>query len=219
MRFELSEYHRNISDGELIEDLKKVAALLGKTSVTIEEYNEYGRYHATTLTRRFKSWFNCLERAGLQKSRSYIGITDLELFADIERVWIKLGKQPSYAQMRDLTQFSIGTYEKRFGGWQNALKFFVHHINESEEANLAEESVNEQDASVHRTSRTVNLRLRFLVMQRDKFKCCMCGASPAKDSSIILHVDHIIPWSRGGETVEGNLQTLCSKCNIGKSNL
>ncbi|RKX24889.1 MAG: hypothetical protein DRP45_07160 [Candidatus Zixiibacteriota bacterium] len=34
-----------------------------------------------------------------------------------------------------------------------------------------------------------------------------------------MEVDHKIPWSKGGETIEENLQTLCSECNQGKSNL
>ena len=38
-------------------------------------------------------------------------------------------------------------------------------------------------------------------------------------TSIILHVDHIKAWAKGGETVLENLQTLCSVCNIGKSDL
>lgn len=71
----------------------------------------------------------------------------------------------------------------------------------------------------HKTSRTINLRTRFLVLQRDNFCCCKCGASPAKDQTVELQIDHIIPWSKGGETVIDNLQTLCSKCNLGKSNL
>ena len=72
---------------------------------------------------------------------------------------------------------------------------------------------------MHKTSRDINLRLRFRVLQRDNFKCCACGASPAKDASVELHVDHILPWSKGGETVFENLQTLCSKCNLGKSDM
>ena len=47
----------------------------------------------------------------------------------------------------------------------------------------------------------------------------MCGASPAKDSHVVLHADHIKPWSKGGETVLENLRTLCMKCNIGKSDM
>ena len=44
-------------------------------------------------------------------------------------------------------------------------------------------------------------------------------SSPATNPSTILHVDHIIPWSQGGETVIDNLQTLCSDCNLGKGAL
>ena len=78
---------------------------------------------------------------------------------------------------------------------------------------------NKKASQEHTTNRNINLRLRFLVMKKDNFKCCMCGASPAKDPSVELHIDHIIPWSKGGETTIDNLQTLCSKCNLGKSNL
>lgn len=62
-------------------------------------------------------------------------------------------------------------------------------------------------------------RLRFEVLARDKFTCRYCGASPSKDPEVTLHIDHIIPWSKGGETTLENLQTLCSKCNLGKSDL
>ena len=75
------------------------------------------------------------------------------------------------------------------------------------------------EAFKHKTSRNINLRLRYKVLKRDNFKCVICGRSPAKDQNIELHVDHIIPYSKGGETVIENLRTLCSDCNLGKSNL
>ncbi len=56
-------------------------------------------------------------------------------------------------------------------------------------------------------------------MRRDDFKCVACGRNPASNSEVILHVDHIIAWDKGGETIYENLQSLCSICNIGKSNL
>ena len=58
-----------------------------------------------------------------------------------------------------------------------------------------------------KASRTISDKLRYQVLKRDNFKCCACGASPAKDVSVELHIDHIIPWSKGGETVIDNLQT------------
>ena len=69
-----------------------------------------------------------------------------------------------------------------------------------------------------KATRVISAKLRYQVLKRDCFKCCICGASPAKDSAVELHVDHIVPWSRGGETTMENLQTLCSKCNLGKGN-
>ena len=71
--------------------------------------------------------------------------------------------------------------------------------------------------SAKKTTRNISDKLRYQVLKRDLFKCCACGASPSKDPTVELHIDHIVPWSKGGGTTLENLQTLCSKCNIGKS--
>ena len=62
----------------------------------------------------------------------------------------------------------------------------------------------------------MNDDIRYNVLKRDNYSCQICGAT-AKDGAK-LHVDHIIPVSKGGKTVMNNLQTLCERCNIGKSN-
>lgn len=219
MQFILNDYHRNVSDLELINDLKRVAQELNKETITIEDYNQNGNYNATTLTRRFKSWFRCLELANLKMSRSPLNISNESLFEDIERVWILLGKQPSYQDMSKYSQYSIGTYEKRFNGWRGALNAFVDYINKSNEIDNEQLSTNNISRTATKTNRNINLRLRFLVMKRDDFKCRICGRSPATTQGIELQVDHIIPWSKGGETTIDNLQTLCRDCNLGKSNL
>lgn len=57
--------------------------------------------------------------------------------------------------------------------------------------------------------------LRYKILERDKFECQICGRT-AKDG-VKLHIDHIIPISKGGKTIESNLRTLCEDCNLGKS--
>ena len=57
--------------------------------------------------------------------------------------------------------------------------------------------------------------VRWQVFKRDNWKCVACGRS-AEDGSI-LHVDHILPRSKGGRDEINNYQTLCFVCNIGKS--
>ena len=58
--------------------------------------------------------------------------------------------------------------------------------------------------------------LRYQVLNRDRFRCVICGASPATTAGCELHVDHIIPLAKGGENVLSNLRALCSQCNLGK---
>jgi len=60
----------------------------------------------------------------------------------------------------------------------------------------------------------VSASVRYRILARDR-KCRLCGAGPS-DSP--LHVDHILPRSKGGSSEEHNLQVLCQRCNVGKSN-
>ena len=50
------------------------------------------------------------------------------------------------------------------------------------------------------------------VWNRDSGKCVKCGGQES------LEFDHIIPFSKGGANTYRNLQILCKKCNIEKSN-
>ena len=62
----------------------------------------------------------------------------------------------------------------------------------------------------------ISLSLRFAVLQRDKSRCVLCGASASTGAT--LEIDHVIPISKGGDDSINNLQTLCYECNRGKSN-
>ena len=223
-----------LTDEQLIEDLKKVAKVLGSSSFSSGDYQKYGQFSRGTFLRRFGTWNNALEKAELIPYKQVSGrkIYDEVILQEIERVWIKLGRQPTTTDIKSgVSVYSLNTYVRHFGSWSNALRTFVEYIN-GEEVSLQEETFSEENEASnrttinypelpfkHKTAREPNLRLRFMVMQRDNFKCCICGASPAKDPSVELHVDHIVPWSKGGETTIDNLQTLCSKCNLGKSDL
>jgi predicted restriction endonuclease len=214
MKFQLEAHHRNISDQELIDDLIQVARKLGQDKVTIDQYNELGRFHNTTLTRRFGSWLKILEKAGLKKTRT-LNIANEELFNNLVETWTKLGRQPKYNDLtKNISRYSSGTYEKRFGSWRKALEAFVRWVNEGEIPELPKTASNQE---IKRTPRNINWRLRAMVLMKDGARCKLCGATPQE--GVKLHVDHIKPWANGGETVLENLQILCDRCNIGKSNI
>ncbi|MCH5171293.1 MAG: HNH endonuclease [Erysipelotrichales bacterium] len=200
-----------------------VAKILNKRSITTGEYKIYGKYDWTHKVKKYKSWNNILALAGLEKTNNKRNTTDEMLLEEILKIWILLERQPTTADIRNgVSIYSLNTYARHFGSWSNALKKFVEWINDDNvkhSSNVEQEEIIPSESLKHKTPREINLRLRYLVLKRDNFKCCICGSSPAKDPSVELHIDHIVPWSKGGETIIDNLQTLCSKCNLGKSNI
>lgn len=221
----MSEFHvrlrkRGISEDEIIEDLKRCAAGLSKDTVTVAEYTEKGSFGSTTVLRKFKQWNLALQKAGLNApNRQHI--SDAELFENIASVWTNIGRQPYGRELEKaygLSNISLGTYEGRFGSWNKALLAFESFI-KSGKTSEVEFASPRPSQSNKRTGSKVNWRLRAQVLIRDNCICQMCGDSPAKNPDVILHADHNKPWSKGGETVLENLRTLCSKCNIGKSDL
>ena len=63
--------------------------------------------------------------------------------------------------------------------------------------------------------KNLSKKQRFEVFKRDQFTCQYCGK---KAPDVVLHVDHIMPVSKGGSNRIANLVTSCIDCNLGKSN-
>ncbi|WP_420824067.1 HNH endonuclease [Telmatospirillum siberiense] len=138
------------------------------------------------------------------------------MFENIMLLWQHFGRQPRRAELaKPPSVISQSAYLRRFHSWTDALTQFVAYAN-------AQDTRPPDPVEIpkgHKTGRDPSLRLRFRVMKRDNFSCRVCGASPALKPGLTLHVDHIVAWSLGGETVDDNLQTLCEPCNLGKSNM
>ena len=60
------------------------------------------------------------------------------------------------------------------------------------------------------------LRLRFRLLTKYNFTCQYCGRKPPE---CVLHIDHLLPKSKGGELEEKNLIVACAECNLGKADL
>lgn len=205
-----------VSSDELISDLIKTSGNSGH-KISMQYYvDNGGKYNPSTIIRRFGSWSKALEKIGLEVGNK-VNYSDEELFLNILNIWQAKGRQPVRADLAfEPSTISQSPYNRRFKSWSDALESFVVYANQSGKTNENAEALK---ISSLRTGRDPSLRLRFNVLKRDNFTCVQCGASPAKNLDVELHIDHITPWSKGGETVEENLQTLCLKCNLGKSNL
>lgn len=209
-----------ISKDELTEDLQRVSEILNTQSIKKSDYEMHGKYSHTSFRNHFGSWRAALANSGLERSRNWGSKPD-ELLENIRDVWLKLGRQPKITDMTiPLSKFSSSTYGYKFGSWTQALTSFQHFLDQVSENEVpCTESSMAHSPTSRRTKRAPGWRLRFKTLQRDQFQCVSCGASPAKEAGVDLHVDHIKPWSKGGETEINNLQTLCRQCNLGKGNL
>ena len=124
----------------------------------------------------------------------------------------------------------FGADDEEFEDWQfnqhllgKPLTEFVKDL--SNQTNLGDIHIKEikvvlmynKPAKPKRKRTNIPRGLRHEVFKRDGYKCVECGAS--KDDGATLHVDHKVPVSKGGTDELDNLQTLCSDCNLNKSDV
>ena len=211
--FILKKYNRKITDAELISDLKRVAKKLRIKIITRRMYLAHGKYSINVFDNHFGAWKIAVKKAGL-KSRVPDNPTVQQLFDNLEKIWKKKKEQPTTSDMKAAgSKYSASPYQGMFGSWQNALKNFVDYINNGKVIDL--KGIPEERL---RKRKKIPMTQRYKILKRDNFCCSLCGRSPANTGGVTLHIDHIIPVSKGGETIPENLQTLCSECNLSKSN-
>ena len=206
-----------VTDESLIADLRRVSDLSGKAAVTQALYDLHGYFAYSTIIRRFGTWNVALRNAGIELSNR-LNLPDEELFQNILMLWQHFGRQP---RKRNLAIFpsmiTESVYLRRFGSWSASIDAFIEFTNGNNPH--GKPRLETVSIATRRAGRDPSLRLRFRVLQRDNFSCQACGASPAITYGVALHIDHIVPWSKGGETDMENLRTLCETCNRGKGNL
>jgi hypothetical protein len=191
----------------IIADLKRVAALLGKDTVSAVDIDTHGRakYHA--VVRQFGSLRKALEAAGLKLSRCN-GATAAELLKMLADLWdATLRESNRRPRTADLVKYnvpvSVVTIVKRFGSWKKALVA----TSAAENGGKTPEGF----TPVVSQRRVIPVAKRFLVLKRDRYRCRICNRS-----GVELEVDHIVPVSQGGTDRLDNLQTACRECNRGK---
>ncbi len=213
MTFRFENTKPAISDAELLDDLRRIGASVDRGSALSKRaYQSKGKYAVITFQKRFGSWRAAIAAAGFVTG-TVRDIPDDELFDNLRDCWMKLGRQPRRREMTPpASKYTHHPYVRRFGSWLNAIKSFCEIADATNNSDTSFSQI-----AARKGPRDPSLRLRFIVMRRDHFRCVGCGRSPATDASVLLHVDHILAWSKGGKTEIGNLQTLCKNYNLGKS--
>jgi hypothetical protein len=204
---QVNRHPPRISEEELFQNIEEIWVKLGRQPRKTEIQKPLSRYSPNTYQKRFGTWLKALREftAYINNEESDSSSASLSLTADRVKGLSKL--------TQDVPSAPVASLQPK------PSPDFAAKIAEGPYGEKATGELESEPTKQHKTKRNVNWRLRFIVMRRDNFKCQKCGRSPATDPSIVLHVDHKIAWNNWGETVLENLETLCSKCNIGKSDL
>lgn len=113
-----------VPESDLLEDLRRVAAELGRRP-TSAEIDERAGYSSSTYYRRFESLQAALEAAGVTdeyEAPSAEHLSDEQLLDEIGRMADVLGRPPTYGEMDELGAHSPSTYRRRFGSWREAVR-------------------------------------------------------------------------------------------------
>lgn len=213
------EKRESVTDASILSEIQRVMELLGKSTLTIKDFDTYGKFNSTTVMRHLGSWNDALYKIGLKSGNTFHSYE--ALMDNLRDAWLKKGKQPTRRDMDDksLSCISSGAYLRKFGTWYNALDNFVKYITDSEsETSDFRSIVKDQNTIKHKTKREPSNRLKVQVLMRDGNRCRICGIE-CRGGLHNIHFDHITPWSKGGETTLDNLQVLCSSCNEAKGNM
>jgi hypothetical protein len=217
-----------MSDEHVLEALRDLAMRLGKTDLIQDDIVAHLPFSPAILRKRWGGLGASLEAAGLHATKQGRRYTAEECFDNMLAVWTHHGRPPMHKEMSQPPSTVGGkAYMLRFGTWNKAIAAFVERVNQDRdtEPKAFQEPIIRATGEITMLSakpvedrRDIRLGPRFRVLHRDRFKCVICGDHPARNVECILHVDHILPWSRGGKTREDNLRTLCETSNVGRGN-
>lgn len=217
MEFNLTK-KEPITDNDIIDEIKSVMSRLGKTTLTIKEFDANAKINSSTVIRRLGKWNTIIQSVGGELNNTFY--SEEELMENVKDAWLKKGTQPTRRDMdnKDYSTISSGTYLRHYKTWYGALEEFVKYISRDEKNMINEDHTLKHNHTKHKTKRDPSDRLKVQVLMRDGNRCKICGVE-CSGGLHNIHFDHIVPWSKGGETVLDNLQVLCSACNEAKGNL
>ncbi len=116
------------TDQEIIQEIRRVAALVGKTSLKEREFNEFSRISGSTASYRFGSWNEAVKAAGLEPIDPVSVITgsqqipDEDLLRELIRLYNETGKNPTYRLLRAKGKFSEYPYKARWNTLAEAFQ-------------------------------------------------------------------------------------------------
>lgn len=168
--------------------------IINECDYIIKDYNDYINEMRLKYKRnKYRLW---------QVEKSYSSLNDI--------IMIKVYRlQTRYRQVNYVrTKYYVESVEKNINLDLHELRKIYYQLAENNFELTRSELFSKDQRKL------MTPQLRDAVKKRDRYTCQICGKYMPDE--VGLHIDHIIPVSKGGKTVSSNLQVLCDKCNLAK---
>jgi hypothetical protein len=112
------------SDESLLTEIRRVASALHGDRLTVEKFNKLSRVHSSTLQKRFGSFTNAIERAGVvQDIAPHLRQITREQLIEAVRVYMVEfpEKSPTSDEIAKRLGFHRSTIGHKFGSWAKVL--------------------------------------------------------------------------------------------------
>jgi 5-methylcytosine-specific restriction endonuclease McrA len=199
-------------DEVLLKSLRGFLAT-GPRRPTLRAYDRWkgGVCKGQTIAMRFGGWAEALERVGMRGVRRTRYSAE-ELVRRLDETWVKLGFRPGGRLLMLKANISYAPYRERWGSLRAACEALARH----KKGEISREELLRGNERAREGREALPAKMRYAVMERDGFRCVVCGASAAETPGVVLEVDHMRAWAKGGRHEMGNLRTTCRECNRGK---
>lgn len=153
-----------------------------------------------------------LSRQLKKESNLYNG----ELFITSDRILFKSQEYPTEITLKNIIDLDISTTSIFIIGKTNKSTLHFRSPDSEKIGAYIEQALNKYHRKLdfsdsNKKTRSIPQTVRQEVWLRDEGKCVECSAQD------YLEYDHIIPYSKGGSNSSNNIQLLCRKCNLKKS--
>jgi hypothetical protein len=173
------DFVESFDKDSITHELRRIARVLGKSTLSRREINLYGRLSYDVVLRRFGSLRKAVQESGLEPGR-FNKTTDEELCSILIELWTqtleRYGRSPYKTELKAFGYtVSVDTFTRRFGSWKKALLAAANSGVLGDEEPSKPTMSSEGPKAEGR--KTLSVRKRFLVFKRDRYRCRICRRS------------------------------------------